>query len=413
MASTQAPVRTFLIADVRGYSRFTEEYGDEAAGRLAAKFAELVHDGVEMRGGRVVEIRGDEALAVFESARQAIHAAKDLHHTFDEESDADKELPLRVGIGIDSGEAVELEDGSYRGNALNVAARLCGLAHGGEVLVSEGTRHLAGHVPGLRYVDRGRMSLKGISEPVHPLRVIWDDEVEEKESGGWVFMFFGGQRRLGWKSLLVVVVVAAATAAAVVYLTTADHGEKGSAAGNTPTVGETGPGTVTSPGGSTSSGGELTLADIVPPKLWAGCIDQTPADANALEAAVCPSQGDAQDFQPDLWQISMYPDGRTLKAAYESERRGHDIASNQGSCNGFSWGGQGGGEGPWEHGPGKPGGRRLCYFDGNDAVIVWTHERRGQPSHRDVLMIAREGVSDHARLFRWWRPWHHLIGKAE
>jgi hypothetical protein len=97
-----------------------------------------------------------------------------------------------------------------------------------------------------------------------------------------------------------------------------------------------------------------------------------------------------------------------LKAAYEDIRDTHKIAPDQGRCNAFSWGG----EGLWEYGPGKPGGRRLCYFDGDDAVIVWIHERLGQASHKDVLMIAREGGSDHARLYRWWRPWHHLIGKA-
>src|SRR6266545_6285210 len=139
-------VRTFLIADVRGYTRFTEEYGDEVAARLAAKFADVVQDGVEARGGKMVEIRGDEALAVFPSARQAIRAAIDLQAQFDEETQADSELPLRVGIGIDSGEAVVLEDGSFRGAALNIAARLCGRAHGGEVLISEATSRLAGRL---------------------------------------------------------------------------------------------------------------------------------------------------------------------------------------------------------------------------------------------------------------------------
>ncbi len=61
----------------------------------------------------------------------------------------------------------------------------------------------------------------------------------------------------------------------------------------------------------------------------------------------------------------------------------------------------------------KPGGRAFCYFDGNDAVIVWSHQRLGQLTHRDVLITAREGGSDHVTLTRWWRPWHHLIGKAQ
>jgi len=393
-------LHTFLIADVRGYSRFTEEYGDEAAARLAAKFADLVHDGAQMRGGKVVEIRGDEALAVFDSARQAIRAAKDLQQMFTRESDADRDLPLRVGIGIDSGEAVELEDGSYRGNALNVAARLCGLAHGGEVLVSDGTRHLAGHVPGLRYIDRGPMNLKGISDPVHPLRIAWEDEADEKESGRWVLMFFGAQSRLGWKPFVIVIAVAAATAAAVVYLTTGNHGERSSAAKETTTT-----------GGSTTTvpSSKLTLADLVPAKLWAGCKVQTVPEPNAVETAVCLPQSGVQGFQPDRGQISIYPNGGGLRAAYESERRGHHVARDQGKCSRFFWGG----EGTWKHGPDKPGGRLFCYFDGDDAVIVWIHERQGQPSHRDILAIAREGGSDHARLFLWWRPWHHLIGKAE
>lgn len=409
--TTEAPVRTFLIADVRGYTRFTEEYGDEAAARLTAKFSDLVHDGVQTRGGKLIEIRGDEALAVFESARQAIRAAKDLQEHFAEESDADRDLPLRVGIGIDSGEAVELEDGSYRGKALNVAARLCALAHGGEVLVSEGTRHLAGHVPGLRYVDRGSMKLKGLADPVHAMRIAWEDEEDEKESSRWVLMFFGGQSRLGWKPLVAVMAVAAATAASVVYLTTG-RGEPSTAAPPPTTPADTTGGQTTT-GETTTAGeapsGDLTLDALVPPKLWAGCELQTVSDPNAEETAVCLPRSGVSGFQPDRWQISSYPNKRILLAAYESERESHHVAKNQGKCTGLSWGG----EGAWEHGPGQPGGRLFCYFEGQDAVIVWVHERLGQPTHKDILAIAREGGSDHARLFRWWRPWHHLIGKAE
>jgi hypothetical protein len=98
---------------------------------------------------------------------------------------------------------------------------------------------------------------------------------------------------------------------------------------------------------------------------------------------------------------------RTLGAGLSVEHAPVRTVPDQGKCNALTWGG----EGPWAHGPGKPGGRRLCYFDGDDAVIVWTHERLGQANHRDILAIAREGGSDHARLFGWWAYAHHLIGK--
>jgi class 3 adenylate cyclase len=66
-------LRTFLIADVRGYTRYTQEHGDEEAARLA--FAELARRGIESHGGELLELRGDEALGVFASAREAIRAA--------------------------------------------------------------------------------------------------------------------------------------------------------------------------------------------------------------------------------------------------------------------------------------------------------------------------------------------------
>jgi hypothetical protein len=349
---------------------------------------------VKVRAGTLIEIRGDEALAVFDSGRQAIRAAMDLQKQFAEETDNDPDLPMRVGIGIDSGEAIALEDGSFRGAALNVAARLCALAHGGEVLVSQGTSHLAGRFPGVRYVDRGRAHLKGIADPVRIIRVAPEEEPDRP----WIVMFFGGPKRLGWRVGLGVALIAAATAAAVVYLTGGNKGEGSSAA--------------PPPGTQTESVAEAPLADVmalIPTSLRKTCVQQPVPDIGAVETAVCvPAAGDTR-FSPDRWQVSIYPNGAAVKGAYEAERRRQRIARDQGKCSSYSWGG----EGSWAHGPGKPGGRRLCYFDGDDAIIVWTHERLGQPTHRDILAIAREGGSDHARLVGWWAVSHHLIGKVE
>ena len=116
-------IRTFLIADVRGYTAFTQRYGDEAAGRLAGTFAEIAREGVEAWGGELVELRGDEALAAFTSARDALRAATDLADAFAEATVDDPTLPLGVGFGLDAGEAVPVA-GGYRGGALNLAARL-------------------------------------------------------------------------------------------------------------------------------------------------------------------------------------------------------------------------------------------------------------------------------------------------
>lgn len=397
MNDAQTAVRTFLIADIRGYSRYTEEYGDEAAARLAAEFAELVVDGVEAHGGRLVELRGDEALAVFASARQAIRAAVDLQAKFGDETGANTEVPLKVGMGIDSGEAVELEDGSFRGGSLNVAARLCGRAHGGDVIVSEPTVRLAGRLGGLQYSDRGRVSLKGIPDPIHIYQVY--SELDARPSNRWVLMFFGKPGRAsGWKVGLAVVALAAVTAAGVVYLTSGERGDQGSASPP--------PGTLPTPTAPEVLAADAGLDAIVPASVWKDCRLQTVAEPTAIQTAVClPASG-----VPDRWEISSYPDGATVTAAYEGALRGHqELEKNSGKCNAFSWGG----ERQWLHGPEKPGGRVFCYFDGNDAVAVWSHMRLGQPTHRDILVAARESGSDHAGLTAWWRPLHHLVGKAQ
>jgi DNA-binding beta-propeller fold protein YncE/class 3 adenylate cyclase/predicted Ser/Thr protein kinase len=164
-------LQTFLFADVRGYTRFTSERGDEAAAQLVERFAALARETVSARGGKVIELRGDEALVVFGSVRNALHAALELQARFAEATDADPMLPLPVGIGLDAGESVPVS-GGYRGGALNLAARLCGLAGRGEVLASEAVAHLARKVEGLVYIERGPVEIKGLVEPVRVVQIV-------------------------------------------------------------------------------------------------------------------------------------------------------------------------------------------------------------------------------------------------
>ncbi|HEY3211354.1 MAG TPA: ABC transporter substrate-binding protein, partial [Actinomycetota bacterium] len=138
------------------------------------RFADIAREAVKEHGGSVIELRGDEALATFDSPRQAILAAVHAQDRFLDETVADPSFPLPVGIGLDAGEAVPLEAG-YRGGALNLAARLCGRAGPGEILASQNVAHLAGKVDGVRYADRGDLNLKGLAERVRVVRVISEE----------------------------------------------------------------------------------------------------------------------------------------------------------------------------------------------------------------------------------------------
>src|SRR5581483_4981767 len=174
-----AAIKTFLIADIRGYTRFTQQHGDEASARLASTFAALARETIESEGGRLVELRGDEALAVFDSARTALRTALELQRQFATRTIADPATPLGVGIGLDAGEAVPV-DGGFRGGALNLAARLCAVAAPGEVLATREVTHLAQAVEGVAYANRGTMRFKGLADPVPVVVVRAEPEDPER-----------------------------------------------------------------------------------------------------------------------------------------------------------------------------------------------------------------------------------------
>jgi predicted ATPase/class 3 adenylate cyclase len=168
----------FLIADVRGYTRFTHEQGDAAAARLADRFAGLCEGVLGAHDGRMIELRGDEALAIFSSARNALRGAVSLQNAFKDALADDPSLPLTVGMGLDAGEAIPVR-GGYRGGALNLAARLCSIAGPGEILASDTAVGLARKTDGLAFVDRGQVSLKGLSAPVRVVQVATEGELPD------------------------------------------------------------------------------------------------------------------------------------------------------------------------------------------------------------------------------------------
>jgi peptide/nickel transport system substrate-binding protein len=150
---------------MRGYTRFTQEHGDEAASAIAGRFADLVKETVSEFEGELLELRGDEALCVFRSARQALRAAVEVQRRLRTSTDEDAAFPIGVGMGLDAGEAVPTH-GGYRGASLNLAARLCALAEPGEILASETVIGLASRVDGMRFLEGRSATVKGMARPV-------------------------------------------------------------------------------------------------------------------------------------------------------------------------------------------------------------------------------------------------------
>jgi hypothetical protein len=355
---------------------------------LVTRFTSITRETVETRGGAIVEVRGDEALAVFASARQALRAAVELQVRFEEETRADPRTPLNVGIGVDSGEAVQI-DGGFRGAALNLAARLCGLARAGEVIATDSVVHLAGRLEGISYIDRGRVHLKGIGEAIRILEL--RRELSPVHGASWSWRPLDWSKALGWRLILGVCVVAAATAGLVVLLTT--RGPSGGAANKGATQKmQTGGMAMPTTQGKMLSPTQRLQADVRDFHWSCRSVDST--SPGALARLACRTD------VPDRLQLTVFRTKRDLERAYNKALAAAGVIKGAGSCRADAWGG----EGEWFHGVGEPGGRAFCYLSEatQRSYVTWTSEAGAK-----ILAVAQLDSLLHRNLFFWWANVRH------
>jgi adenylate cyclase len=153
-------LHTFLFADLVGFTALTDSEGDERAAAVAAALQGHVRPVAAAHGAEVVKAMGDAAMIRCGDPSPAIRLALQLV----EEIEADPALPP-VRVGVHTGSAVAHE-GDWYGRAVNVASRLCSVAGGGEVLVSEATLAAAGELPAVSVGERRLHWLKNVTEPV-------------------------------------------------------------------------------------------------------------------------------------------------------------------------------------------------------------------------------------------------------
>ena len=132
---------TLLFADVEGSTRLLHALGERYAD-VHARIRELVRAAASQRGSSEVDWAGDGVFLVFERARDAVAAAADLQRALDAEQ-WPQSAQVRMAIAIHTGEPRLMDEG-YVGIDVHVAARICSAAHGGQVVVSQAARDLAG-----------------------------------------------------------------------------------------------------------------------------------------------------------------------------------------------------------------------------------------------------------------------------
>jgi serine/threonine-protein kinase len=160
-----AVTRGFLFADLRGFTAYVESHGDAAASVLLDVYRRMMRETIARYGGAEIKTEGDSFYVVFPSASGAVTCGLSIVAAAAAHSQADPEHPIRVGIGVNAGEAVAADEG-YVGSAVNIAARVCAQAQPGEVLVTATVRGLARTSGRLAFTAVGQRALKGLAEPM-------------------------------------------------------------------------------------------------------------------------------------------------------------------------------------------------------------------------------------------------------
>ncbi|HEX6474337.1 MAG TPA: adenylate/guanylate cyclase domain-containing protein [Candidatus Limnocylindria bacterium] len=158
-----APIRPPAICflDITGYTRLTNERGDDAAADLAQGLSTLVQRTAVEHGGRPVKWLGDGVMVYFREVGPGVTAALDMV-----DGVASAGLPP-AHVGMAAGPVLR-QEGDYFGQTVNVASRIAEYARPGEVLVTQDVVEATG-ADGVQFNDIGPVELKGINRPVHLL----------------------------------------------------------------------------------------------------------------------------------------------------------------------------------------------------------------------------------------------------
>jgi class 3 adenylate cyclase/tetratricopeptide (TPR) repeat protein len=158
---------TFLFSDIEGSTRLVKALRERYP-QVLAEHRRLVRGAIADQGGHEVDTQGDAFFVAFAGAKRAVLCALEIQRAL-----AGYEwpagAPVRVRIGIHTGNAVPAE-GVHTGVAVHRAARICAVAHGGQVLVSQATQAIIEddeeEEPGFTLLDLGERKLKDLDRPV-------------------------------------------------------------------------------------------------------------------------------------------------------------------------------------------------------------------------------------------------------
>jgi class 3 adenylate cyclase/tetratricopeptide (TPR) repeat protein len=172
-ASGGSELVAILFTDLVGSTELATRHGDSAADALRRDHFSALREALASTGGTEIKTIGDALMASFAGASDALAGAVAMQRAVERHNRrlSDGKLEMRVGVSV--GDAA-YEDGDWFGTPVVEASRLCGSAKGGQILVSDLVRALAGSRHEVDLQSLGPRELKGLAEPLVVCEAIWE-----------------------------------------------------------------------------------------------------------------------------------------------------------------------------------------------------------------------------------------------
>jgi class 3 adenylate cyclase len=165
---------TILFSDMVDYAGMTERLGDRLSREVLRDHHQIVRQLLGTHRGREIKVQGDGFMVAFGGVARALRCATDMQRSFTAYSQSHQERPIRVHIGVHTGEAME-EDDDFLGHTVIVASRIADVASSGEVLVSSLTAQMVKRSEEFTFTDHRDVTLKGLTRPQPVARLVWSD----------------------------------------------------------------------------------------------------------------------------------------------------------------------------------------------------------------------------------------------
>lgn len=169
---------TIVFSDIESSTQRATSMGDVAWMKVLGAHNDIIRRHVEKWQGTVVKNQGDGFMLTFGGARRALRAMIDVQRDLEQFAADNEDKGVRIRVGVHTGEVIS-EDGDIFGKHVMLAARVGGLATGGEILVSSIVKEIAAARGDLTFGEPRTATLKGIEgeHTVYPL--CWQDFAEE------------------------------------------------------------------------------------------------------------------------------------------------------------------------------------------------------------------------------------------